>query len=105
MNSPRVKPTFALTAADICTVIESCGKHGVFSLTLGSMKIMFAGRGPVPTPLAEAPPVQLTHEQQDELAKMRAEAYIEQIKIENPVLYEDMLARGEIEDDHDGENP
>lgn len=43
------------------------------------------------------------HQQEidDQLAKLREERRIEQIKIEDPLLYEEMLARGEIEDVQD----
>ncbi len=94
---------------DVCRILESCGKFHVAELTLGALSVKFGPtarettdrEGNLPAAAAELAALQENQAQRslvsDEI-RIR-EQQVAEMPLSDPLLYEEMLARGEIIDD------
>lgn len=105
-----------ISGAEICKIIESCAKKGVLELKYGPLHLKFAGktqestaRGPkIPTESAPENIIQAQNKEQEEALfreelKTRDEQIAELI-VTDPLLAEELMAEGELEESNDGPN-
>ena len=96
-----------LQVKDICIIIDKCRKGCVEEFTYGPLHIRFGG-----TPEAIARTTAATPEIVDQIEKESKKAFIEdvikykqdqvdELKLTNPMLYEELLVRGDIENAKD----
>lgn len=100
------EPSFScLNSEAICAIIKECGQNGVRELSLGAFKLSF---GPAVPPVMEAVHVSpLIREAQQELAQnstermamLDQEAALQNLMLEDPLAYEEMLKRDEVIDE------
>lgn len=106
-----------LTAAEICGIIEAGKKFGCRSVTVTKdiIRVKYAvikDSEPTWGSLLDLSKKQVVPEvgaanksMELEVAELRRQDEIEQIKILDPLKYEQMLADGDIEDVHDEQDP
>lgn len=107
------------TAEELCGIIKACGEAQVVELKLGDLYVRFGQQpvpeapanevqSPAPTPEAAISATQNELEKEAERAltqdevKLR-EDQLDMALLENPLLYEELIAKGEVEDDGDDE--
>lgn len=93
-----------MTFKRVCSIIKLGRTYGVSKIQLGAVCIEFSGVQESRIQL-DAPKVKISAEKQKEMADLRREETIEQIKLIDPLMYEQMLASGDIEDITDEEEP
>lgn len=95
--------TKGLTASEICSIIVECGKSGVSEFTFGGLKINFNYK-----PSIEGGPLPLIHPPTEESTKLEVRARskkeefintLEEARLADPVLYEELIA---LDEDNDG---
>jgi hypothetical protein len=98
-----------LSSKSVCDIIESCARHKVVELKFQDLLISFspqAERLPRPsganTPVAEITDKQHSRQNREALTtdelRLRAEQ-LEELKITDPSLFEEMVRNGELLDD------
>jgi hypothetical protein len=109
MTSRREK--VLLNAADVRSIIVTCGESNVAKLKFGDLEVEFAPKceppapkpDSLPAPAAEIAAIQEKVEQSsiecDEIALR--EEQVAEMMLTNPAQAEELLARGELEDDGD----
>ena len=94
-----------LSKEDICGIIKECGQNGVREFKLGALFLNF-GPSPAPTiePVHVAPRVQyeqikLSEKETEKMARDNQEEELQRLLITDPLEYEQMLRRGDVEDE------
>lgn len=100
------EPSFScLNTEAICAIIKECGQNGVRELSLGAFKLSF---GPAVAPVMEAVHVSplireaqkiLSVKETEQMAMMDQEAALQNLMLEDPLAYEEMLKRDEVIDE------
>lgn len=101
-----MKPTAknTLTPDDIISIIKSCAENGVSKFKLDTLKIEFGKYKVSDTENFTEPLTQEAHDKMNKktLAEDESRTRDEQIKmmlIENPLLAEELISNGDLEDD------
>jgi hypothetical protein len=105
---PAAPEKTTLNSAEICAIIEACGKAQVKSLVLGDLRLRFFSQNPAqesytqlpPARIAEADRIQSASNLHDELAIREAQETM--ALIEDPELYEQLQQAEavDVEDDN-----
>lgn len=109
-----------LSTAQVCSILKASAKAGVSELKFGNLHVKFGRPAETPTQdyleqrfvqqnPAIAPVVNLTEEQHKQLAKLSLEDdelhtredQLARALVEDPMLYEELLAKGELTDELD----
>jgi len=117
LNSGQVSLNNSLATEDILAIIEAAGKHGVLRLKFGRLELEFCSKTPEPlvdakvispAPFPVDPP---TIERSDdppneeeikavkEVERILKETQLQNLQLENPLLYEELVAQGEIDNE------
>lgn len=94
-----------LTSDDICKIIKTCADSGVYKISVDTLSIEF-GEYKIKDPENITVPVmtQEQHDEQDSETLVKEELktkaqQIDMLMIEDPVLAEEMIANGDLEND------
>jgi len=103
--------------AGVLAIIEAAGKHNVLRLKFGRLELEFGSKTPEPpvnavpekpapftvdTPTieyADDPPNEEEIKAVKEVERILRETEIQNLQLENPLLYEQLVAQGEIENE------
>lgn len=94
-----------LSSTDICEIIKTSSQFGVSSLKFGDVEIQF-GQKSATTPIQETTPVtEITEKDHERMNKESLEeqeadlrqAQLDQMQIEDPARYEQLIANGELD--------
>lgn len=111
-NSTMFTDKNGFTADDICKIVKECGQSGVSYLELENLKVEFHQPAKVnedDASLGQARPedIQKQIEKAEKIAAFELlkknqeheDEVIDNLQIEDPHLYEELLSRGDIEDE------
>ncbi len=100
------------SVADVCLILESCGKNHVAELKLGALQVKFGSQARETTSGAVELSVDAAElaSLQEKLAQKSLESdeirvreqQVAEMPLTDPLLYEEMLARGELIDHTSG---
>lgn len=84
---------------DLCEIIKVAAKNGAIDLTLGEFSISFSGK-PAPNVLPGSRPITSEEEQEhlEENEYQLRSRELEEMRLADPEMYEDLIMRKELED-------
>lgn len=110
MSLADIKITNGLSGQDICEIIKTCGEVGVTEFRLSNLSFSFQARTEtvLPNYLYQSPgPVTANTKAMDENSLIRPdeinakENVLDNLHIEDPLQFEELLAQRELEDSGD----
>jgi len=103
------KEKITLSVGEVCVILSACVESGVTTLKFGDLHVEFGGK-PTSTEPALSPVTEITEEnhkastakavEADELTLM--DERIALLQLENPLLAEELIRSGELEEDANG---